>query len=259
VLLVDDDEVNLLLTALALRERGFEITEADQRRAGARTAAFDWTPDIIVLDAMMPGLDGFDTCRALRGDAGLRERAGADAHRPGRRRLDHPRLRGRRHRLLRQGHAVEPAGRPAALPAARLAHAHRARAQQGQAGARAGPGAHGQLRLARATTATWLLSPEACACSASAATSRDLRACCAWCRRRAPRLLRCCARVRHSSVLATDVPVTLFDGRQRIIHVEAEPEFNEHGQSIGYTGIVQDVTDRRRPRTRSATWPTSTR
>ena len=49
----------------------------------------------------------------------------------------------------------------------------------------------------------------------------------------------------HSSVLATDVPVNLLDGRQRIIHVEAEPEFNEHGQSAGYTGIVQDVTDRR--------------
>jgi predicted signal transduction protein with EAL and GGDEF domain len=51
--------------------------------------------------------------------------------------------------------------------------------------------------------------------------------------------------IAHSSVLATDVPVTLYDGRQRIIHVEAEPEFNEHGQSAGYTGIVQDVTDRR--------------
>jgi PAS domain S-box-containing protein len=49
----------------------------------------------------------------------------------------------------------------------------------------------------------------------------------------------------HSSVLATDVPVTLPDGRQRIIHTEAEPEFNEHGTLTGYTGIVQDVTDRR--------------
>ena len=53
------------------------------------------------------------------------------------------------------------------------------------------------------------------------------------------------AMVLHSSVLATDVPVTLLDGRQRIVHVEAEPEFNEHGNLIGYTGIVQDVTDRR--------------
>ena len=51
--------------------------------------------------------------------------------------------------------------------------------------------------------------------------------------------------LRHSSVIATDVPITLIDGRQRIIHVEAEPEFNEHGHSTGYTGIVQDVTDRR--------------
>ena len=46
-------------------------------------------------------------------------------------------------------------------------------------------------------------------------------------------------------MLATDVPVTLLDGRQRIVHVEAEPEFNEHGNLVGYTGIVQDVTDRR--------------
>ena len=51
--------------------------------------------------------------------------------------------------------------------------------------------------------------------------------------------------LRHASVLATDVPINLYDGRQRIIHVEAEPEFNDHGHSTGYTGIVQDVTDRR--------------
>jgi predicted signal transduction protein with EAL and GGDEF domain len=31
----------------------------------------------------------------------------------------------------------------------------------------------------------------------------------------------------------------------RIIHVEAEPEFNDHGHGAGYSGIVQDVTDRR--------------
>jgi predicted signal transduction protein with EAL and GGDEF domain len=49
----------------------------------------------------------------------------------------------------------------------------------------------------------------------------------------------------HSSVLATDVALILPDGRQRIIHIEAEPEFNEHGHGVGYTGIVQDVTDRR--------------
>jgi predicted signal transduction protein with EAL and GGDEF domain len=51
--------------------------------------------------------------------------------------------------------------------------------------------------------------------------------------------------VKHYTVLATDVPATLRDGRRRIVHVEAEPEFNDQGVLVGYTGIVQDVTDRR--------------
>ena len=57
VLLVDDDEVNLLLTTHALRERGFEVTEAP---SGERALELlrDWTPDVVVLDALMPGLDG---------------------------------------------------------------------------------------------------------------------------------------------------------------------------------------------------------
>jgi CheY-like chemotaxis protein len=82
VLLVDDDDLALMLTAEALRERGFEITEAS---SGEQALAMltEWTPDIIVLDAMMPGLDGFDTCRELRACHRLREHAGADAHRPG--------------------------------------------------------------------------------------------------------------------------------------------------------------------------------
>ena len=51
--------------------------------------------------------------------------------------------------------------------------------------------------------------------------------------------------LKHGSVLATDISVTLIDTRQRIVHIEAEPEYNEHGNMTGYTGIVQDVTDRR--------------
>ena len=64
VLLVDDDEVNLLLTALALRERGFTLIEAGSGEQALQLLRTH-TPDIIVLDAMMPGgLDGFDTCRS---------------------------------------------------------------------------------------------------------------------------------------------------------------------------------------------------
>ena len=54
-----------LLTALALRERGFDIVEA---RGGEQALELlrNWTPDIIVLDAMMPEPDGFQTCMRLR-------------------------------------------------------------------------------------------------------------------------------------------------------------------------------------------------
>jgi GGDEF domain-containing protein len=51
--------------------------------------------------------------------------------------------------------------------------------------------------------------------------------------------------VAHTSVLITDLPLTLPDGRQRVVHIEAEPEFSEQGAVSGYTGILQDVTDRR--------------
>jgi PleD family two-component response regulator len=70
VLLVDDDEVNLLLTSIALRERGFSITEA---ASGERALALlaDWSPDVVVLDAIMPGLDGFSACRELRAMPGF--------------------------------------------------------------------------------------------------------------------------------------------------------------------------------------------
>ena len=65
VLLVDDDEVNLLLTSVALRDQGFAVTEASSGEKAMRVLA-DWLPDVVVLDALMPGLDGFETCKALR-------------------------------------------------------------------------------------------------------------------------------------------------------------------------------------------------
>ncbi len=51
--------------------------------------------------------------------------------------------------------------------------------------------------------------------------------------------------LRHASALVTDMPVNSPDSKQRIIHVEAEPDFDERGLASGYSGFVQDVTDRR--------------
>jgi diguanylate cyclase (GGDEF)-like protein/PAS domain S-box-containing protein len=65
VLLVDDDPVARLLTAAALGERGWTVIEADGG-AQALTAFAQHRPDIVVLDALMPQIDGFATCERLR-------------------------------------------------------------------------------------------------------------------------------------------------------------------------------------------------
>src|SRR5690606_36825088 len=65
VLLVDDDEVNLLLTSVDLRDRGFAVTEASSGEQALKMIS-DCVPDVVVLDALMPGLDGFATCQVLR-------------------------------------------------------------------------------------------------------------------------------------------------------------------------------------------------
>jgi PAS domain-containing protein len=62
----------------------------------------------------------------------------------------------------------------------------------------------------------------------------------------------------HSTVLATDIPRRC--GRPPAHHPHrGEPEFNEHGNLIGYTGIVQDVTDRRMAEDKIRHLATSTR
>ena len=67
-LLVVDDEPNILdLLAESLRYAGFEVTTASDGHA-AVTAAQTQRPDLIVLDVMMPGIDGFKVVRRLRAD-----------------------------------------------------------------------------------------------------------------------------------------------------------------------------------------------
>jgi PAS domain S-box-containing protein len=65
VLLVDDDAVARLLTASALAERGFRVIEAEGGARALELFARE-TPAIVVLDALMPDLDGFVTCERLR-------------------------------------------------------------------------------------------------------------------------------------------------------------------------------------------------
>ena len=63
-LLLVDDEVNLRsMLEAALRHSGFEVHAVDSGRA-ALEAVGPLEPDLVVLDVMLPDLDGFAVCRA---------------------------------------------------------------------------------------------------------------------------------------------------------------------------------------------------
>jgi two-component system OmpR family response regulator len=67
-LLVVDDEPNILeLLATSLRFAGFEVTTAANGR-DALAAARKVRPDLVVLDVMMPDMDGFAVVRRMRGE-----------------------------------------------------------------------------------------------------------------------------------------------------------------------------------------------
>ena len=246
VLLVDDDEVNLLLTSIALRERGFSISEASSGEQALQMLS-DWLPDVIVLDAVMPGLDGFDTCRELRqmpgyesvpvlmltgldDDASITRAYEAGATDFFVKSTQWSLLAGRLRYLLRAARTRDELERSKS----KLARAQDL-ARMGSFDWRKGAGdlafsveglrvfgMGSQDHLGLKTILRMLPDEE---------------------RRGFARILH--EVVDHGTILCNDIQISLSDGRRRILHVEAEPEFNELACLIGYTGIVQDVTDRR--------------
>ncbi len=67
LLIADDEQTILDLLAASLRYAGFDVTVAHDGRE-ALTKARKERPDALVLDVMMPGLDGFDLVRKLRAE-----------------------------------------------------------------------------------------------------------------------------------------------------------------------------------------------
>ena len=68
ILIVDDVSANTRLLEAKLVTEYYQVTSA---RDGfeALAAARDWQPDLILLDVMMPGMDGYECCRRLKDDA----------------------------------------------------------------------------------------------------------------------------------------------------------------------------------------------
>jgi DNA-binding response OmpR family regulator len=72
ILVVDDDENILNLEKTILEQKGFDVTTA---AGGAQALALlaDRAFDLILLDVMMPEVDGFTVCRKIKEDARLKD------------------------------------------------------------------------------------------------------------------------------------------------------------------------------------------
>jgi two-component system, OmpR family, response regulator len=65
VLVVDDEPALTELLAMALRYEGWEVRSASDGRSAVRTAR-EFGPDVVVLDIMLPDIDGLEVLRRLR-------------------------------------------------------------------------------------------------------------------------------------------------------------------------------------------------
>src|SRR3954470_20100518 len=67
ILVVDDIEANVRVLEAKLTAEYYDVISATDGSTALAMAAAD-TPDIILLDIMMPGMDGFEVCRRLKDD-----------------------------------------------------------------------------------------------------------------------------------------------------------------------------------------------
>jgi len=72
ILVVDDTPANLAILFTGLRNAGYKVLINERGDIALQTAAYA-LPDLIILDVMMPGIDGFETCRRLKEDPRTRD------------------------------------------------------------------------------------------------------------------------------------------------------------------------------------------
>ena len=250
IVLVDDDPVFLLMTQAALEQAGYRV-EAFEGGEAALAGLAGRAVSAVVLDAVMPDVDGFELCRRLRARpeheqlpvlmlTGLGDDASIDrAYRSGAtdflvKTSHHTLLIGRLQHMLRAAHTRLELERSKA----RLARA--------QALARMGScewtGGHGGLPV------DFSLSPEGrmvlgLSPDDPATPKRILKLVHPQDRRGLLRLLDHAARSR--APIKADVVFELDRGERRVMHLDAEPEWLDGRGGLHYTGVIQDFTDRR--------------
>ena len=78
ILSVEDDERIRTAVKLALEDEGWTVDEA-----GSGEEAIELfnrsAPDVVLIDIMLPGIDGFELCRTLRANEATKSKAGTDS------------------------------------------------------------------------------------------------------------------------------------------------------------------------------------
>ena len=73
ILLVDDDPRNMRLLEAYLKPEGYELLHA-RDGVEAIELSLKQRPDVVIMDALMPNLCGFDACRRMKQDAHIQIR-----------------------------------------------------------------------------------------------------------------------------------------------------------------------------------------
>lgn len=71
ILIVDDEPNIVLALELLMRREGYEIRSVDDGEKAVETAR-TFRPDLMLLDVMMPRMDGYEVCQRIRSDASLK-------------------------------------------------------------------------------------------------------------------------------------------------------------------------------------------
>ena len=71
ILLVEDNEMNRDMLSRRLVRQGYDVVLAPDGEAGVALAA-DVRPDLILMDMSLPGIDGWEATRRIRGEPALR-------------------------------------------------------------------------------------------------------------------------------------------------------------------------------------------
>lgn len=67
ILFIEDEPDQIMMISLRLKKNGFEVITSMDGEEGLKKAAAE-KPDLILLDVIMPGMDGFEVARRLRKD-----------------------------------------------------------------------------------------------------------------------------------------------------------------------------------------------